>query len=132
MILTYDEAVEQLHLAVKLKGEDHVAERCFIFEGGQNAVGDYTERREDWVTPKTPMCIVGQVIYQLVGHETFQYVSGGFVAGPLASVLIQAEPRTVSLLEEAQRYQDGGAGTYNAKQPWGKAVEFAIKEVPNV
>lgn len=121
MILTYDEAVEQLHLAVKLKGEDHRAAECEIYDA----------QHFQFSQEKTPVCIVGQVLYQLVGHKEFQNVKQGTVRHPLESLNIAANSDALDVLDRAQKYQDG-AITFDGNEPWGKAVEFAIKEVANV
>lgn len=123
--LTYDQAVAELQKAVELKGADHVVQ-CSIFDNGlPNG-------------KKVPMCIVGQVIYQLVGDEVFQNVKAGYVTGPLESVGITADGRATILLTEVQAYQDGAVQPtnyegsdwemYGESQPWGDAVEYALKE----
>lgn len=123
--LTYDQAVAELQKAVELKGADHVVQ-CSIFDNGMPN------------GKKVPMCIVGQVIYQLVGDEAFQNIKAGYVRGPLESVGITANTRTTRLLTEVQAYQDGAVqpasyegsawDMYGEPQPWGDAVEYALKE----
>lgn len=107
-------AIAALERVVKLKGEDYIAERCEIFNSSDADRG----------LPKTPVCIVGYVLHDLVGDGKFQSVEGGYVDQPAASVGVKLTPAAEDILRAAQVYQDGANHGYVA-QPWGDALAYA-------
>lgn len=121
MKLTYARAVKELEKAVEIRGADYISPECEIYVGNLN----------EFVLPvveKLPQCIVGQVIYQIVGHEKFQEVSGGLVETPLASVGIATDNRAYELLRIAQEIQDSYVDDNDPsllKNTWGTAVQTA-------
>lgn len=145
--LTKQVVLEQLEKAVAERGADYISPECTIFE------------RDSDGAHKVPVCIVGQVIYQLVGDEEFQDIKGGMVINPLHSVNIDydlefsddpyAEPEEekfeayysygspINILKQAQDYQDGnvrldGHNPVNGERPeWGKVVEQIKRDYYN-
>ena len=106
----FDRAVSELHKSVELKGADHVVSECVIYR----AVLD----GEEGIVDKTPVCIVGQVLYQ-IAPERFMDVGHGAVAQPASSVGISLSREAYKLLSDAQAIQDN-------QIPWGRTVKQAL------
>lgn len=110
MILTYERALHELNVAVVLKGADHTAKECII----SDARGK-------------PVCIVGQVLWQIDPEKFEEVKPGGAIGVPLMSMGIDAEESAYELLLRAQMYQDlqveGSTGR------WGAAVKYAAAKV---
>lgn len=108
-----ERAIEELHKAVEAKGADHVADECVISRDGE------------------PICIVGQVLYQIVGDEKFRAVKPkGIVGLPARSLGVELTEGAYSVLQAAQDYQDGRLShIYGDTRQWGDAVEYAIAKV---
>lgn len=106
-----ERAIEELHKAVAVKGAGHVANECIISRDGE------------------PVCIVGQVFYQIVGDEKFRAVGPqGRVRLPAYCLGVELTGDAELVLQHAQDYQDGGHSG-GVSQPWGEAVDYAISKV---
>lgn len=110
--LTYKQALKAVEAAVEVRGEDHVARVCEIFDAYEY----------DTTGNKLPVCIVGQALYELVGEAKFQQVEGGFVEAPAVSVGLNPTEKAEAFLSAAQAVQDN-------RQPWGTALKRAKEAV---
>lgn len=121
--LTYDEALALLRKAVETNGAD------YVYPNWKETFGC-----RYFGSAGEPSCIVGHVLAdkgvtlaELSGLDECRSVRAGSVANLDLSPpelakrgLIEADPRTVALLKEAQWQQDYGVA-------WGLAVEKAVR-----
>ncbi len=123
------EALALLEQAVPTKGADHYQQECYYVEREE---GDY-ESPEEGQTPWKPGCLVGTVLWNLMGSdEAIETLSQYGVNGDLFTNIYDTLPGLdftdggVAVLNIAQEAQDGrGIWEEGGKRTWGQALDAA-------
>jgi hypothetical protein len=117
--ITLDEAKTFLADAVKKKGAEHVYKLVENPDSGGETCAYFDPKT------KAPSCIVGHVLDRKgITHDTLFARERNLytdVEGLIDAEIIRVDNETHALLSIAQAKQDD-------HQPWGKAVEAALKE----
>lgn len=138
--INYSTVKRLLHEAVRLKGANHVQGLCvYGVREVEKWDGDGKVEVEAGVGDEKkatrPGCIVGVVLWNLLGPEAFQkaIVEEGLNGNTFDNVYANVPgytftPRAVRVLTMAQRLQDGRGSVepLSGNLPWGQAVEVAL------